>query len=416
MSTTDCSMENHADCTQDQITDCQCKMLTLARGITSGACCLIWVIVLLALLIHAKHYYKRACGTVVKRLTFGLTVSTTLLQMFLTLNLVHLTCTRSNNCCSADTFCMADGFLIYYFQSLQLLFILEICTVLLFKVLGATPCCKSIRKNIKVWKSPLCDCKTIHKKTEGSTSICCSHKLEVAVYAATVVLPFIIGLIPFISTIKCSYGSVGPWCGLKGHWDTGLRDAPYILVALLIMMLFTTWLCLLCWALKHGKVQKLIKTAGVMDSLPFLVFLGLMFLLCITEEGLHFAADDKCTLFSLWMTYAIVYPLSATLIPLALLMAVHKPVLSIIACARCKDPPQTDTRSEIETFHESSRVSQPSNTTFVVRHSSLGSFTSQTASYSSYLESRKFSGEMRNYELHVKLPKIEEEKDTSTGL
>ena len=292
-------------------------------------------------------------------------MSTTLLQMFLTLNLVHLT--GSNNCTvnSAkmnDPFCMADGFLI---QSLKLLFILEICTVLLLKVLEATPFCKSIRK---VWKSHLCDCKTLCKKTEGSTSICCSHKLEVAVYAATVVLPFIIGLIPFSNW---SYGSVGPWCGLKGQWDTGLRDAPYILVALLIMMLFTTWLGLLCWALKHGKVQKLIKAAGVIDSLPFLVFLGLMFLLCITEEGIHFAADDKCTLFSLWMTYAIVYPLSATLIPLALLMAVHKPVLSIIACASCKDPPQTDTRSEIATSPESSRVSQPSNTTFEVRHSSL---------------------------------------------
>jgi len=164
---TNCSIENSTctNCTQNQ--------LTLARGITSAVCCIIWVIVLVVLLIFAKRYYQRACGTCVKRLTFGLTISTILLQCFLTLNFIHLIpkFNEMNNC--TCNFCKADSFLFPYFQGLQLLFILEICFVLIFKVLEATPRkCTSIHEKIKEW-----NCKTLHKKTKATV---CGHKLEFA--------------------------------------------------------------------------------------------------------------------------------------------------------------------------------------------------------------------------------------------
>ena len=377
---TNCSTENSTNCTQHQLTSCsnrnfsELQTLTLARGITSAVCCFIWVIVLVVLLIFAKCYYQRACGTCVKRLTFGLTISTILLQCFLTLNFVHLIpkFNEMNNC--TCNFCKADSFLFPYFQGLQLLFILEICIVLIFKVLEATPWkCTSIHEKIKEW-----NCKTLHKKTKENTSCwfmttVCSHKLEFAVYATTFILPLVLSVIYF-TTCQQSYGSV--WCAFCRNRSQGqvagivLRDAPYALVALLIILLFTASLCLLCFVTKDAKFQKLLKAVGAIDTLSFLVFLVLMFSLDVIEVGIQSAALSNSSSWGLWISYAVITPISTTFIPLPLLVAIHLPLSSLMAHTCRKHPQPTHRGSEIATFRRSSHDIQPSHTTFDPPHSS----------------------------------------------
>ena len=411
---TNCSTENSTNCTQHQLTSCsnrnfsELQTLTLARGITSAVCCFIWVIVLVVLLIFAKCYYQRACGTCVKHLTFGLTVSTILLQCFLTLSLVQLTITNEMN----TTFCKADSFLFPYFQGLQFLFVLEICIVLIFKVLEATPWkCTSIHEKIKEWKAAtFCDCKTLHKKTKESTSCwfvttVCGYKLEFAVYATTIILPVILSVISF-TTCQQSYGSV--WCEFCRNTLQGqvagivLRDVLYALVALLIILLFTASLCLLCFVTKDAKFQNLIKTAGVIDFLSFLIFLVLVFSLDITEAGIQAAALSNNSSCGLWISYAVITPFSAMFIPLPLLVAIHLPLSFLMAHTCRKHPQPTHKGSEIATFRRSSRETQPSHTTFDSPHSS-------------YLESVRhvLSGELHDYK--PPLPKIEEENNSSTA-
>ena len=323
------------------------------------------------------------------------------------------------------TFCMADSFLFPYFQGLQLLFILEICIVLIFKVLEATPWkCTSIHEKIKEWKAATR--KTLHKKIKGNTSCwfvttLCGHKLEFSVYATTFILPLILSVISF--TCQQSYGSGwydfcrsrlqgqsygSVWCEFCSNRLQGQvagivpSDVPYALVALLIIILFTASLCLLCFVTKDAKFQNLIKTAGAIDSLSFLVFLVLMFSLDVTEVGIQAAALSNNSSCDLWISYAVITPISTTFIPLPLLVAIYLPLSFLMAHTCRKHPQPTHRGSEIATVHRSSRVIQPSHTTFDPPHSS-------------YLESGRhvLAGELHNYK--PPLPKIEEENNSSTA-
>ena len=112
--------------TEEQVT------LVIARGIIAALCWALLLAVLVILLVLAKWYYQRVCGSVIKRLTLGLTASTMVFQLFLALNYPY-----------HKRFCEADGFLVQYFGSLWLLFTLGINIVLFFKALEITHSWKS---------------------------------------------------------------------------------------------------------------------------------------------------------------------------------------------------------------------------------------------------------------------------------
>ena len=358
-------------------TEGQFTAVALARGITAAVSCTILLMVLAVLTVLTMFTQLRArlCGTVIKRLILGLTGVNAAYQLTLALHLVHYYHPHETR------FCAVDGFFDQYFASVQLFLTLEICLLLFIKVLNVTTSWRFVYE--------------YHKKAEQSTSTCCSrkiNKLEVVRVATIIIVPLPFDMIPFTTD---SYGPYGPWCWIRvfetdcsvhiaGSWEqVWLWYVPFGLVAVLTLGLFLASLCLLGYRIKSARVKKQI-VVRIIDSV---ISLALMLALRIlqTTAYFHFIEQDR---YLFVVIYAICDPLSAAVIPLALLLAIHMPLSAVIVkCTSCKHPGHHpvggDQRSsERRTQHDSSdwsMINMPSHTTYEPPHSSYES--SETAPF-----------------------------------
>ena len=142
-------------------------------GITGATCCIVCLLVLVALSVCAKCYSRSTvCGTTIKRLAVGLIVSTMLFQFVLTFYLVRYSYPEVKDLCKFQ------GFLSNYVVSVQLLLTLDICLVLFLEVLKVTTS----------WKL---EC---YEKVKRSSSTCCKrkiNKLEIAIFASVFTFPLL---------------------------------------------------------------------------------------------------------------------------------------------------------------------------------------------------------------------------------
>lgn len=349
--------------TEEQVT------LVIARGIIAALCWALLLAVLVILLVLAKWYYQRVCGSVIKRLTLGLTASTMVFQLFLALNYPY-----------HKRFCEADGFLVQYFGSLWLLFTLGISIVLFFKALEIT----------HSWKSALL-LACVGKDKESSFA-CCGwtiNKVELATFASIIALPLFIDWVPFATR---SYGldlAEAPLCWIyrlqadcsthtAGFWEQiWLWNVPFGLVDILTLLLLVTSLCLVKRGLKIAKVQKLIEV-GYLDSVISLAILSFAFTLATTIN--YYYSFQEIHHSVSWVAYVLYvpYPFIVTLIPVSLLFAIHFPLSSLIAracrkCQRKKSSLEKDIEIEkdLKTIPKSDwrPVNQPSHTTWNPLHS-----------------------------------------------
>ena len=351
--------ENCSGFTQEQFT-----AIGLAKGITAAISCIILVTVLVVLIVLTMftHLRARLCGTVIKRLILGVTGVNAAYQLSLALHLVHYYHPYERS------FCAVDGFFDQYFASVQLFLTLEICLLLFIKVLNVTTSWRFVYE--------------YHKKAEQSTSTCCSrkiNKLEVVLVATAFLLPLPFDMIPFTTG---SYGPYRSWCWIRvfetdcsvhsaGSWEqVWLWYVPLGLLAILTLGLFLASLCLLGYRikLKNARVKKQI-VVKIIDSV---VSLALMLALQTTAY-FQLIEQDR---YLFGVIYAISDPLSAAVIPLALLVAIHMPLSAVIVkCTSCKHPRHhpvggDQPSSENRTQHDSSDCSMPSYTTYEPPHSS----------------------------------------------
>ena len=328
-------------------TDEQFTAIALARGITAavGSAILFLVFVGQAVMICAKRYYQRVCGTAVKRLIIWLTAINVVYELFLALNLKHYFHPEMGG------FCIADGFFDQYFASVQLYLTFGICLILFLKVLTVTT-------SWEVYSSKAKD-----------------KKLEIGLIVSIFVIPLLYNLIPFFTN---SYGPFGSWCWIvifksdcskqDGWWEQiVLWDVPFGIVALLTIVLFIASLCLLCYGTKHAQLKKML-VAAISNSI---VSLTLMFVLRILQTIAYFfypaSTFGHATAFSLRVLYAVAAPLTGTLIPLALLVAIYLP-FSLIIVRRTQSTLPDPTR-QTKTLRFSTIMNLPSHTTWDSPHS-----------------------------------------------
>lgn len=98
-------------------------------GIAGAICCIIWLIVLVVQTVFAMCYSHKIWGTAIKRLAVGLTASTMLYGLVLTLHLVRYFYPKIGH------FCEVVGFLAHYFVSVEILFTMCICLLMFYKIL-----------------------------------------------------------------------------------------------------------------------------------------------------------------------------------------------------------------------------------------------------------------------------------------
>ena len=325
-------------------------------GITGAICCIIWLIVLVVQTVFALCYSHKIWGTAIKRLAVGLTASTMLYGLVLTLHLVRYFYPKIGH------FCEVVGFLAHYFVSVEILFTMCICLLMFYKIL----------KVITSWKFEYCE------STKWSTCTCCDrkiNKLEAALFASVFVLPLLLDWIPFTTN---SYGPSGYFCYFHvekncseltctaGLWeDIWLSSVPFGFVAVLTLLLFTTSLCLLGYGIKTAKIEKFaLIEVGITHIVFFLTLLALIYVLLPFQSFTH----QRFTVIS--------GPIAVMLIPLTLLIAIHLPLSSIITCVCKKYRIQTHAHREYDqtTLHrisDWSGIQQPSHTTWDPLHSSV---------------------------------------------
>ena len=221
-------------------------------GITGATCCIICLLVLVALSVCAKCYNRSTiCGTTVKRLAVGLIVLSMVYQFVLALHLVWYFYPEIKK---VKDLCKFEGFLAKYFLSVQVLLTLDVCLVLFLEVLKVTTSCKF----------------EYYEQVKKSTFTCCKrkiNKLEIAIYASVCTFPLLIDWIPFTTN---SYGSTeGDVCWFRDHncsqhassctatlWEKiWLFTVPVGFVGIVSMLLFTVLLCLLIYNIKNARMD-----------------------------------------------------------------------------------------------------------------------------------------------------------------
>ena len=304
-------------------------------------------LVAFAILAIRPKSRDRICGSVLKRLTIWLTAVTGLHELLLVLALVYY----FNQ--SDVAFCKADGFLNQYFGSVHLLFTLWIILTFFFQVCEAT-------------QNPQC----FEKIKVHENSKCCGCKTKVLLEGGLYFGMFTIPLITATPFAYNSYGPVGAWCWIRSVNEScneltegraaqiALWTVPFVLIALLTLVLFIVALCLLCYTIKKCQL-------GVLNSIFTLSFLVVRFALCIVEVASRNLSIHNIHNYDTWLSYAISTPLEQLAIPLALLVAVHLPLF----CKSCKR--QTQYQQENASVNPSSYIHlhAPSDTHWECPHS-----------------------------------------------
>ena len=241
--------KNCSGFTDEEITE----VANLRCGLASVSCIILFVVfgvlVILAILNKSNKVGRpKVCDDVQKRLLVWLIAVSALYELFLALGIVNYFNPGS------EAFCEADGLLNQYLGSVQLLFTLGISFIIFFKTICKSNteeeegCCGALRK---------CCCSEC-----CCGGCCCGVKIGEVVFWPVVFIVCLIDLIPFN---KNSYGPAGPWCWIRNIEEdctentAGLDEqivlwtVPFGLVALAILVLVITVLCLLCYAsCKYG--------------------------------------------------------------------------------------------------------------------------------------------------------------------
>jgi len=305
-------------------TDGELKGLALYRGITSIILCVSLFIMLVSILISAKCCcFRTLCGTFLKRFAIGLTAVSMLCLLFYAMQMNNFVDLQDQK------FCEAVGFLVMYTGSVQLL--LTVGTSLVFF--------------IKVWKAltfvTLLD--TLCRRCENQTFTCRGLKvniLEIVFYVSVVGIPLLLDWIPFITN---SYGPTVAWCWIRKYESDcsthiaglveGLLfwDAPYFIVAILIIGLLIISLVQLCIYQRKFGCYKLLDV-GAFDLLVFQIFSFILFLLHVVVLCYYFSYQYKERLFDLWVFESIAYPFAVIIVPVILLGAIHSPLSKLIIC------------------------------------------------------------------------------------
>ena len=356
------ALDNFRNCSNFTIE--QTDVLALVRGVSGAVCCAILSTVLLVVVILAilPKTRNRVCGTVVKRLSFGLIAVSVLYQLNFMMQLAYY---YSHD----EKYCKANGFFSQYFGTVELLFVLGISLALFFKI-G--------EKVFPSWKLFLY-CKKAKEKifTRHDMKI---SKPEVAIFASVIVFPLLFDWIPF--TTK-SYGQFATWCWIHsleencttnsaGHWEQiWLTYVPFGIVSFVIIVLFVGSLCQLGYGIKNAKIHRLIQvgTVDYLLVLTFFIFMG--FIYPIREIANTFTLSNRRQ-FIFWIYSAVTSPLIGTFATLALSVAIHLPISATCIYYRRRQYQELDGQAcgdEPNTVNMSDAIDIPSHTTWEPPHS-----------------------------------------------
>ena len=286
------------------LTEAKFKQLVLIRGIGS----------FVALLFTVALLFLLCCGPGLKKCTqkacfvLSLVIACIFHLLFLTLSIGH-------EYAPNKYFCIALGFFDEFLNLMLLQYLLLCSTLFLPVVLSAYKMmCKRKQNYIEM-----------REDSRSNNRVCslCSNRMLVSGVAIFLMTAIVIAM-SVAPIITGSYGLAGPWCWIISRDEncdldkTGfieqitLWTVPFVLVALwtiiLIAIILLVIFSLCCWERKCR-----LRYNGVQYGIP-LLFLSLIFVMCLFECILHFQFNSYTTNFGLLVTFALQTPFMAILI------------------------------------------------------------------------------------------------------
>ena len=284
--------------------------LAMVRGVAGMVC---FVLCLATFLFELVYICRKKESSTLQRFFVYLTFSSLLYSAALSFHLEHYFLYDQLIQCYV---CEVVGFFDQYNGSVQLMLTLGIAVKLFHKVFSfCFPVCFERKKVTK-------GCLSRH------------HFLLEALYVViSFALPCTVIWFPFIVTGPGDYGTEGAWCWiqvLKKNCDVSKKGfleqlllwyVPYVTVSLLSLLCIVAIVgFLICVCVRRYNRKKVM--VAIMDILLLLPFLIVFCCVCIVEVLLVIllridALKGHLDTYAVWMSYAIITPIGAAIIPIA---------------------------------------------------------------------------------------------------
>ena len=282
--------------------------LAMVRGVTGMVC---FVLCLATFLFELVYICRKKKSSTLQRFFVYLTFSSLLYSAALSFHLEHYFLYNQRIQCYV---CEVVGFFDQYNGSVQLMLTLGIAVKLFHKVFSV--------------------CFERKKVTKGCLSR--HHFLLEALYVViSFALPCTVIWFPFIVTGPGGYGTEGAWCWiqvLKKNCDVSNKGfleqlllwyVPYVTVSLLSLLCIAAIVGFLIYVcVRHYKKNWKKVVVAIMDILLLMPFLIVFCCVCGVEVLLVVllridALKGHLNTYAVWMSYAIITPIGAAIIPIA---------------------------------------------------------------------------------------------------
>ena len=328
----------------------QLKHCNLIRSVTAAACAVLLLSICILLICH------KAFSSAFQRLYFYLLIVTFLVEVFISLSAEHQFRYKGQN-----DVCVFLGFTTQWLSVIQMFYTFEIVAYLFCLVIY------SIQKNrFLVTKA-------------------CQRLTEMLLTLTPVLFAFIFSWEPYISGNQ--YGLAGPFCWIRTEDENchhvGTKD-QMIYYGLYEILGFTGIIAHIVFAIVYCKLASSLREARYLlrQTLIVMVF-QFAYTLSITYQlgvRLYTGLSKVQSHYSLWLAFSVISPIRQLLFPIGCFFCFY-PVKDMLLeyfrkVQKCCCKQQSSNYGEIEnpyftghaTTPESTRISQPSSTFFVVPH------------------------------------------------
>ena len=345
------SSQFNLNCTS--FTEEQLKHCNLTRSVTAAVCAVLLLSTCILLICH------KAFSSMFQRLYFCLVIVTFLVELF-----ISLSAERQFQYKGQNDVCVFLGFTTQWLSVIQMFYTFEIIAYLICLVIYSIQ-----KKRFQVMKF----CRTF---------------TEVLLNLMPIVLAFIFSWEPYISGNR--YGLAGPFCWIRTEDENchhvGTRD-QMIYYGLYEILGFTGIIAQIVFAVVYCRLASSLKEARYLlrQTLIVMVF-QFAYTLSITYQlsvRLYTGLSKVQSHYSLWLAFSVISPIRQLLFPLGCFLCFY-PVKDMLLkyfrkvqrCCCNHSNQQSSSYGEVEnpyftghaTTPESTRISQPSSTFFVVPH------------------------------------------------
>ena len=357
------------NCTNFTVEDL--KVINRTRNIPAMICAVITLAILLYLM-----YYK-AYSSLLQRLYLYLVVGTLFTEIAVALNIEHQWHYKGQ-----ETVCVWLGFFTQWTYVLVFIFSYEIVLYLLYLVM------------LKIRGTPL---------PPWMGSKCCTVTVEIIYIVTPLLISTTFAVFPYV---KRSYGVAGPWCwvvSLNGDCEPSGFVTQMVFYSMYMAVGVVGIAASLVFLIVYFKLATSFREARQLlkQTLYVMVFqfIHILIVMCNLTLRLYTLLSRRHEVFGLWLAHAFTIPLGVLVFPLGYLLCfypvkivqiVYKKIAAFKCCKHKSSNKYVEAQSVTRhaTAPVSDRITQPSDTFFVVPHPDMVSEKSPLLSDAGYISAQ----------------------------